>query len=74
MSIVTHVKSDDWEGLYVDGFIQDQNHSLRVDSLGYLVNLFSLEDYRSFYVCGEWMEEQGYLPENIKDIPDEVRQ
>lgn len=76
MSTVTHVfaSGGDWEGLYLDDNLKFEGHSIKAWELGDLISRYLITDYTSFTVNNEWMEEQGYLPENIKDIPDEVRQ
>jgi hypothetical protein len=58
------VSADDWYGLYIDGKLVTENHSLRwsdvLQALGIKYNWDAVDE--------EWMEEHGRLPENFKDV------
>ena len=62
---VTFVSGDaDWMGLYVDGKLVLENHSLNIEDV-----LDALEiDFEHPTFDSEWMEEQGTLPEFLKDV------
>lgn len=70
-----YVRGDDWEGLYVNGIIHYQNHSLRV---GHVIQIIkecdTIEVVYEYDVESHWMEEMGYLPEFFSDIPKDVLQ
>ncbi len=55
---------DDWEGVYLDGKLLAQGHSVDADDI--LVAL----GYKVVDVLTEegWLEDQGYLPENLEDV------
>ena len=55
---------DDWEGIYINGRLVAQGHTIEISevlmSLGYeVVDKLTEEG---------WLEDQGYLPENITDV------
>lgn len=61
---VTIVRADDWVGLYVNGRLAAEGHSLSeyhvLEALG--INQESIE-------CDqEWIEDMGNLPKNLKDV------
>ena len=61
---VTIVYGDDWEGLYVDGKLVAQNHSVSaisaLESLGFSVNQKEV-DYA-------WLLDEGNLPDSLSDV------
>jgi hypothetical protein len=64
---ITLAEGDDWEGLYIDGICYEQNHTLSAsDVLSTLKDFGISVDIKS--VDEEWMEEEGYLPEYLKDV------
>lgn len=62
---LTHVMADDWEGLYMDGKIVDQGHTINWQTM--IENIFgvSVESVEANY---EWLEKQGYYPVNLVDV------
>ena len=67
------VQFEDWEGVYLDGKMFDQNHS--IDYTNLLENLigqkisnviiYNIEDE-------EWIENNGRLPNEFSDIPEDI--
>ena len=61
---VTFADGDDWNGLYVDGELVAENHSLRptdvLDALGIVYERVACDQ--------DWLEEQGRLPPDLKDV------
>lgn len=55
---------DDWEGVYIDGKLIVQDHRINpkelLKQLGYFVETLE-PDY-------EWLDAQGYLPEDLSDV------
>lgn len=66
----TIVDLDDWVGIYQDGEIIYQDHSIDpywlLDHFGIEYNEMSLNDDGL-----EWMLGEGYLPDEISGIPEE---
>ena len=59
------VMSDDWTGLYVDGKLVYENHSIEVHDL-IREGLFSASIYD---ITSEELENHGYqCPDNLKDL------
>lgn len=63
------VVGDDWEGLYVDGRLACEGHSVTLQDLARVVGLqLVCSD-----VDGQWLDDQGQLPELLSEIPEKVR-
>lgn len=65
----TLVSADDWAGLYIDGKLVYQHHSVTARD----VLEFGKLEHTSFEVDYEWLESQMWLPDNLEDIPDDVK-
>ena len=66
--------TEEWEGLYVDGELVMEDHSLRVHRLlDYLRNHGYL-NIEWKYVEQEWLNDRGNLPTRLEDVPDESSQ
>lgn len=61
---IVFVSGDDWEGMYLDGELVDEGHSLNVfkvlEKLGLAHEIRDLDS--------EWIEERGSLPDYLKDV------
>lgn len=72
VTYITDEVNGDWAGLYIDGDLSDQNHSLDVGMV--LESLYErgLIDYEHFYVTEEdtWNTLGGQLPETFEEIPE----
>ena len=72
---VVHVRSLDWEGVYVDGEMFYENHAGRMDWDALLESLEgkTIGTFRKFRVQS-WMEQRGRasFPHALDDIPNEV--
>lgn len=68
MSDIVHVWEDDWAGLYVDGVLKHEGHSIRDEDWLELLNgrQVNLEDVKP-----GWLEGQGRLPLLLSEIPGE---
>jgi hypothetical protein len=69
--ILISCESDDWEGIYVDGFLLDEGHSL---SNSHFISL--IRTYKNFnsieqkWITDEGMDEVGCsFPTQYNDIP-----
>lgn len=75
---VTYVSNShgDWAGVYLNGKLYDEGHSIPVHTWLDLISEVSEENSASlptmqFEVDGEWLESCGNLPEFFTDIPKE---
>lgn len=59
----------DWAGVYLNGKLYDEGHSIPVWLWIDLFNLNSVTEAVQFEVDGDWLEEGGKLPQNFCDIP-----
>lgn len=62
----TYVTCDGREGLYLDGKVVAQGHRIRIDEI--LSHLGIKVDYHAAYDQDSWLDEEGYLPENLDDL------
>lgn len=78
MSKLTYVTDEggDWAALYIDGKLAEdveQNHSLNTgDVIEAIAKRFNAE-YEHFETDSEWQEKQGWLPDDLNNIPADAR-
>jgi hypothetical protein len=77
--IIDLVVADDWQGLYIGGILAEEGHKIQTDDLlehikQHVAMCDGISDfeYVVLHVNQEWMEDQGSLPQFIKDIPEYV--
>ena len=58
-----HVAADDWEGLYVDGKLVAQGHSLSLETWFRHLEV----DVDSYGLDWDWMHRVGTLPANFEE-------
>ncbi|SDQ98358.1 hypothetical protein SAMN05519103_00304 [Rhizobiales bacterium GAS113] len=66
--IVTIVDGDDWSGLYIDGKLQTEGHSIPVQNA-----LRSVRELGPFTVMcieadSDWLYDEGNLPRDLVDV------
>lgn len=65
--MITIVRADDWVGIYVDGELKTENHSLDEDDL---LDVLGIE--HKVVWADEYLNKRGRCPQDLKDvIPDE---
>ena len=63
---ITIVDGDDWKGLYIDGKLKLQGHSLYVTDV---IEALTGSRPESFEVDFDWMYEVGQLPDELSAVP-----
>lgn len=63
-SIVFVTNNDDWEGMFVDGKLEYQNHSLHYEKILRILGI----EFSFVEVNEEWLSERGRLPTDLADI------
>lgn len=61
---VVFVLADDWEGMYIDGELVAEGHSLEVDTVCIALDIESEERWAD----DEWLTARGRLPKELKDV------
>jgi hypothetical protein len=61
---VTYVVGNDWEGLYVDGEIVNQGHTLRLQDLAEALKI----DLHTVEPDDEWLGKVGHLPQKLSKV------
>lgn len=74
MNRLTHVDGDDWQGLYLNGELVHQGHSVPLWVIGEEINSASqgIQEFITIVVDYDWMSLAGMLPVKLEDIPEEV--
>jgi len=73
---ITYVTDEggDWAGLYVDGKLVDQNHSLDVGMVfADLARLGYNLEYSYFEIKETAWDSLGHLPEALDEIPEDAK-
>lgn len=75
MNRINMVYGDDWQGMYLNGVLHAQGHSVHMNELGDIINkLGGVNEFVSNEVCFKWLDGMGYLPKFLIDIPRDVIQ
>lgn len=66
---IVYVKSDcDWEAVYVDGKLFQENHRICMDNVLWFVVGKTLDSYIAEWADTVWLEEAESFPENLDDV------
>lgn len=71
MNKLVIIECDDWQGLYVNGYLETESHRIRFKDIA---ELTPISDIRIFYLNDEGInqtEECGNLPSELSDIPSD---
>ena len=64
----TIVTDEEWVGIYLDGHCLLQDHTLSAEQLLKELRNLQLIKLEEKYCDGDWLESEGYLPENLEDV------
>lgn len=64
---VVLVKGDDWEGIYINGRLIFENHSLSAKEI------FRILGFDIIDVDDQWLGDRGSFPENISEVKKEEK-
>lgn len=66
---ITHVYTEDWEAVYINGTLACQNNPLDVQQvLGKIPAGQSIDEIDFVTACQEWLDEAGKMPEKLEDV------
>lgn len=66
---ISIVSGEDWEGLYINGALQNQGHSVSVLSVINALKRHGIEIvYNELCVDDLWLEGRYSLPDNLSDV------
>ena len=60
--------ADDWQGLYVNGIIEYQDHRLDLHDVLLCLEGRTIVSAKKKYVDMNWIHNVGYLPEKIEEV------
>lgn len=63
-SKIVTVNGGDWQGLYIDGVLKYEDHSIDLDVFAGLVKI-ELEEK---WCNDDWLSERGRLPERLEEV------
>lgn len=69
ISLVTNC--DDWEGIYINGKICIQDHSLSAEDVLIKLDKLGIINFYKYECSSEWLCNIGRYPENIQDVEAE---
>ena len=61
---ITVTDGDDWKGLYVDGKLVYEGHSIPIHEFAKAANI----DFDFVEADDEWLEEVGSFPKNLSEV------
>lgn len=61
---ITLVSGDDWQGLYIDGKLAIEGHSVSVEDVLLMLDI----NHETLFANDNWLDVEGYLPEDLKDV------
>ncbi len=61
---LTRVYCEDWEGVYLDGVLVAQGHSVDISDVAAALGV----EYQSVEADSDWLEDEGELPESLSDV------
>lgn len=65
---INYVTGDDWQGLYIDGELIEENHSIRITDLLEMLEDRRLLTFDYHEVDQRYLEDLGNLPDSFDDI------
>lgn len=65
---VIRIQALDWEGLYFDGVLADEGHSLRLGNILSLLVGKTITEVVTYGIDQDYMEDLGDLPEKFSEI------
>lgn len=67
---ITFVYADDWTGLYVDGRLQREGHSIEAWDALVLIQDLELDNFGlEYFWCDlDWIHDRGNLPDELSDV------
>lgn len=68
MAVMVLVRADDWEGLYVDGKLVTEGHSIDLMEGIVLAIEHKVRGIRTVWCDIPWIRDQGNLPQNLADV------
>jgi len=63
------IADDDWQGLYLDGTLRIQGDSISIIDVLHALDI----NYSQQVVDREWLDEHGYFPNQLAQIPLKLR-
>ncbi len=66
--IVFVTNEDDWQGVYVDGELVTDGHTINYSALFDRLVGETISSTKWRVVDEDWMQEEGYLPSNLFDV------
>jgi hypothetical protein len=62
------VRGDDWEGLYIDGTLRTESHSLETANVARIAVNYPPTSVAVEWADNKWLEDRGSLPSSQEEI------
>lgn len=62
---IVFICADDWEGMYINGELVAEGHSIEKDTV---LTILGLEFNEDWTVDEDWLNERGRLPKKLSDV------
>lgn len=72
MTILTMVRGDDWEGIYIDGKLVSEGHSHDTVEAIKLALKHTITSVETKYADSKWLDDEGNLPTDLRDVKLEM--
>lgn len=68
MAKLVLVRGDDWEGIYVDGNLLTEGHSIEVMDAVQLAVTHRVTEYETQWADLTWLHDEGNLPRRLDEV------
>ncbi|MBM7598232.1 hypothetical protein JOC34_000589 [Virgibacillus halotolerans] len=69
---ITVVTGDDWSGVYIDGLLDREGHSIDCSDMLEIIDSYKcFKNVADYEIDLEYLEDLGSLPYKFEDIPKE---
>lgn len=68
MTTMTFARGDDWEGVYVDGDLIVEGHSIEARTAAELAIKHKATEVKTIYCDLDWLHDEGNLPRRMSDV------
>lgn len=65
---VDYVIGDDWQGLFFDGHLVDEGHSISIPNIFLMLEGSVLKSYRVHEADLDWLDEMGSFPVKFEEV------
>ena len=72
VSTMTFVRADDWEGIYINGKLVEETHSIENIAAVNIAIRHKVTTVETKWCDLDWIHDEGNLPQKLEDVKLEV--